>query len=584
MRRLSARSLLCPLVFALTMLVVGGCAAIPTDSSPRPLGTLGRQRMTTSLPRPESGMTPESLVRAFLKATADPDARHAAAREFLTPSAAAAWNDQGAATILSDINVLSDNRTDSQLTVQVSGRLIGQLAPDGQLTAQSGTSTSTLALVRSGEDWRIDGALPAGVIMDASQFSVSYVTHNLYFPDPSDHRLAADPRWIYVGTSPTADVLLAMLIQGPDPSLNGAVINEFPAGATLNGPTEPLGGGGIRVDLSGMAGLADADRTALAAQIVWTLSGAGVPGPYEINVDGSPLDGQFAGGWRITDLAQYDPNAVPDPSIGLHALAGGAFGTVGDGRITPIPGEFGTTHSLVSAQLSRSGKRIAAVTQEGPAPAPQRLLVGPYGGYGAVVAEGPTMSRPSFGVDDNTVWVVLGGNDIRRTIVDESGGPTRIDSIDPGTIHGLISGPITELQLSPDGSRVALIVGGKIVLAVVNREPNGAVSIGAARLLAPAINSSALSLSWQTATQLVVALDSADEAVVTIGIDGSQPIALPTGNLTPPVRAIVASSGTVYAADTRAVLRLDFDATQQDQYWTEVPATAGATAIPVLPS
>lgn len=581
MRRASARSLLCTLVFALTVVIVAGCAAIPTDSSPRPLGTLGRQRPTTSVPRPESGMTPESLVRAFLKASADPTGRHAAAREFLTPAASATWNDQGAGTILSDINVLSDNRTDRQLTVQVSGRLIGQLAPDGQLTAQSGTSTSTLALVRVGDDWRIDGALPAGVIMDASQFSVSYVTHNLYFPGPSDHRLAVDPRWLFVGSAPVADMLLSMLIQGPDPSLTGAVTNEFPAGAGLRRPTEGLSGGGLRIDLSGVG---DADRTLLAAQIVWTLSGAGIAGPYEIDVDGSPLNGEYATGWRTTDLAQFDPNAGPDPSIGLHAVAGGAFGTVRDGRITPIPGEFGTTHNLVSAQLSASGKRIAAVTQEGSAPAPQRLLVGPYGGYGAVVAEGPTMSRPSFGVDDTMVWVVLGGNDIRRMMVDSAGGSTRVDSIDPGTIRGLISGPITELQLSPDGSRVALIVGGKIVLAVVIRQPNGAVSIGAARLLAPAINSSALSLSWQTPTQLVVALDSADEPVVTISIDGSQPIALPTGNLTPPVRAIVASSGTVYAADSRALQRLDFAATQQDQYWTEVPGTAGATAVPVLPS
>jgi hypothetical protein len=569
------------LVFALTIVIVAGCAAIPTDSSPRPLGTLGRQRPTTSVPRPESGMTPESLVRAFLKASADPTGRHAAAREFLTPAASATWNDQGAGTILSDINVLSDNRTDRQLTVQVSGRLIGQLAPDGQLTAQSGTSTSTLALVRVGDDWRIDGALPAGVIMDASQFSVSYVTHNLYFPGPSDHRLAVDPRWLFVGSAPVADMLLSMLIQGPDPSLTGAVTNEFPAGAGLRRPTEGLSGGGLRIDLSGVG---DADRTLLAAQIVWTLSGAGIAGPYEIDVDGSPLNGEYATGWRTTDLAQFDPNAGPDPSIGLHAVAGGAFGTVRDGRITPIPGEFGTTHNLVSAQLSASGKRIAAVTQEGSAPAPQRLLVGPYGGYGAVVAEGPTMSRPSFGVDDTMVWVVLGGNDIRRMMVDSAGGSTRVDSIDPGTIRGLISGPITELQLSPDGSRVALIVGGKIVLAVVIRQPNGAVSIGAARLLAPAINSSALSLSWQTPTQLVVALDSADEPVVTISIDGAQPIALPTGNLTPPVRAIVASSGTVYAADSRALQRLDFAATQQDQYWTEVPGTAGATAVPVLPS
>lgn len=578
------RMLLAPFIFALTVLIIAGCAAIPTDSSPRPLGTLGPHRMTTTVPRPESGMSPESLVRAFLKAAADPESRHAAARAFLTSGADSAWNDQGASTILSDINVLSDNRTDRQLTVQISGRTVGQLAPDGQLTAQSGTSSTTLSLVRVGDDWRIDSVPPAGVIIDSSQFNVSYVTHNLYFPDPTGHVLVVDPRWLYVGSAPMADELLTLLIQGPDQGLSGTVVNRFPAGSMLGRPTESIHGGGIQVELTGMPTPIDGERTQLAAQIVWTLNTAGISGPYQIEIDGTPIDAQYSNGWRTSDVAQYDPTAAPDPAIGLHALVGGSFAKVADGRVTPIAGEFGTTHNLVSAQLALSGKQVAAVTQEGPAPAPQHLLVGPYGGYGAVVAEGSTISRPSFGINENTVWVVLGGNDIRRTITDSSGGPVRVDSIDSGSIRGLISGPITELQLSPDASRAALIVGGKIVLAVVDRDPNGSVSIGAARLLAPAINSSAVSLGWQTNTQLVVALDSSDEPVVTIGIDGTQPIALPTGNLTPPLRAIVASPGTVYAADARAVLRLDYSPTQQDQYWTEVRGTAGTSALPVLPN
>ncbi len=66
-------------------------------------------------------------------------------------------------------------------------------------------------------------------------------------------------------------------------------------------------------------------------------------------------------------------------------------------------------------------------------------------------------------------------------------------------------------------------------------------------------------------------------------IDGTPPGALPSGNLTPPVTAVAANQSTIYAADSRGVLRLGSTNDEPDQYWGEVTPTMGSNSIPVLP-
>ena len=68
------------------MVLLSGCAGVPSSSAPQAIGTVERPA-PKQLPEPNSSMDPDQTLREFLKATADPADRHAAARQFLTDSA-----------------------------------------------------------------------------------------------------------------------------------------------------------------------------------------------------------------------------------------------------------------------------------------------------------------------------------------------------------------------------------------------------------------------------------------------------------------------------------------------------------------
>ena len=86
------------LLVALVM-VLPGCAGVPSSSAPQAIGTVERPA-PQSLPKPTPGMEPDMLLREFLKATADPANRHLAARQFLTESASSSWDDAGSALLI----------------------------------------------------------------------------------------------------------------------------------------------------------------------------------------------------------------------------------------------------------------------------------------------------------------------------------------------------------------------------------------------------------------------------------------------------------------------------------------------------
>ena len=118
------------------------------------------------------------------------------------------------------------------------------------------------------------------------------------------------------------------------------------------------GYGGARIDLENLSTTDPHSRQLLAAQIIWTLSRAGINGPYVINADGAALDDRFAEGWNTSDVAATDPGADPGAAAGLHALVGGSLVSL-DGQKAPrVPGSFGQMPDQTSATLSRSGQEV----------------------------------------------------------------------------------------------------------------------------------------------------------------------------------------------------------------------------------
>ncbi|SIS15724.1 Sporulation and spore germination [Williamsia sterculiae] len=565
------------LVIVVIAAVVGGCVSIPTSSSPQPIGSLERRNPSANVPSPTPGMDPESLVRAFLKAGVNPGSGHLAARQFLTTKASDDWDDRGGSLILGQINVLTDDRTADAFSVRLIGDNTGTLQSNGQLIPASGRVEIKLGLVRQNGEWRIDGPLPAGAILDRTVFENSYQSHSLYFPSTDGRRLVADPRWLYAANRQLPDQLIGLLIQGPSDDIARAVNNPFNAGSNLRGSIT-TDGGGVRMDLTGLVDTDDQVRTLLAAQIVWTLARNEIPGPYRIDADGVALLDKYPGGLQTTDVAALDPTAVPAETVGLNVIRGGALLKVEQAGESPAPGPTGTSNSIIAAALSPDGSTVAIVQRAGSG---QSLSLARYGGTPQEVLRGSSITRPSFAGDANAVWSVVDGKVVRISIDPTSGATQRVES-DSGSVGSAASGQITEFQVSRDGARVAMIVGGQVVLGVISTDRNR-YSLGGVRTAAYNIGGPAVSLDWASGDTVVVARATTDTPVVQVQINGTPAVGLLSSNLTPPVSAVVANSSTIYVADSRGVLRLSSNNGEPDQYWNEVGPTMGSNSIPVLP-
>nr|WP_254623020.1 MtrAB system accessory lipoprotein LpqB [Rhodococcus sp. W8901] len=587
-----SRTLVAAASLAALLLGTAGCANLPDSSTPQAIGTIERAPVSTSVEAPAPGREPDLLLRDFVKASTDPANRHLAARQYLTKDMSARWDDAASATIVDKIDLILESRTADRAVYTIRANRVGQLEPGGLYQAQEGTFEAKFSWAKVDGEWRIDD-LPNGVIMDRPQFLNSYQRKSLYFLDPTAQTVVPDPRWIAASPDQMVTQLIGLLIDGPKPSLAGAVRNELGSGVSVLGTITKADGrasqvgvglGGVSVDFQGLGRMNTQSRELLAAQVVWTLANADISGPYVLLADGQPLDERYPEGWTTADVASLNPLATTSATVGLHALRGGGLASVNDGVVAPVPGYFGASDNLRSIALSRDGTLTAAVAEtRRPAPEPQTaLVVGTYDGNVATALEAQSITRPSWAFDGSTVWAAVNGSTVVRVVRETGTGKLTTMNVETGAINA-IGGPITELRLSRDGVRAALIVDGKVYVATVMQQPDGEFSLTNPRAIAHGLGSPAVSLDWSTGDTVVVARSGSDVPVVQLAVDGSRMDSLPSRNLTSPVVAVDASSTTEFVADSRAVFQLNNNDPAGDRYWREVPGLTGTNAVPVLP-
>ncbi|MGV0791625.1 MtrAB system accessory lipoprotein LpqB [Mycolicibacterium sp. XJ1819] len=575
----------------LLVLGLAGCAGVPSSSAPQAIGTVDRPA-PPSLPKPTPGMDPDVLLREFLKATADPANRHLAARQFLTESASREWDDAGSALLIDNV-VFVETRGPDRVSVRMRADILGSLSDMGVFETGEGAlpDPEPIELVKTPDGWRID-KLPNGVFLDWQQFQSTYKRHTLYFVDPTGSTVVPDPRYVAVSDpDQLATELVSKLIAGPRPEMADTVRNLLGPPLKLRGPVTRADGGkmgvgrgygGARVDLDNLSTTDPHSRQLLAAQIIWTLNRAGVSGPYVINADGTALDDRFADGWETSDVAVTDPGAVSGAAAGLHALVGGSLVALDGQRAPPVPGAFGAMPGQSAATVSRSGQEVASVVtvRAGAPDMASSLWVGPLGGQAAQVLDGRSMSRPSWALDD-AIWVVLDGINVVRVIQDASGRPARLP-VDTAIVANRFPGVITELQLSRDGTRAAMVIEGQVVLAGVQQTPDGGYALTYPRRLGFGMRNTVVSLSWRTGDDIVVSRTDPRHPVSYVNLDGVNSDG-PSRNLLMPVTTVVANPSTVYVADARGVLQLSGSAVDDDPGWVEVGPLMVAGAVPVLP-
>ena len=583
-----ALSVLCLLVLAVTL---AGCAGVPSSSAPQAIGTVDRPA-PPSLPTPTPDMDPDVLLREFLKATADPANRHLAARQFLTESASQEWDDAGSATLIDRV-VFVETRRPDRVSVTMRADILGSLSDVGVFETGAGAlpDPGPIELVRTTGGWRIN-KLPNGVFLDWQQFQATYKRNTLYFVDPTGKTVVPDPRYVAVSDpDQLATELITKMIFGQRPEMANTVRNLLAAPMRLRSPVTRADGGktgvgrgygGARIDLENLSTTDPHSRQLLAAQIIWTLSRAGINGPYVINADGAALDDRFAAGWSTTDVAATDPGADPGAAAGLHALIGGSLVSLDGDKAPRVQGAFGQMPDQTAASLSRSGQEVASVVtlRPGAPDMASSLWVGPVGGDAGQALDGRTVSRPSWSLDA-AVWVVVDGNNVVRVIQEAATGqPARIP-IDATAVQTRFPGPISELALSRDGTRAAMVIEGKVILAGVEQTAGGQYALTRPRRLGFGLGDTAVSLSWRTGDDIVVSRTDSQYPVSYVNLDGVNSDG-PSRNLLTPVTTVSANPSAVYVADPRGVLQLTGSAAQDDLGWAEVRPLMAVGAIPVL--
>ncbi|HEY5841778.1 MAG TPA: MtrAB system accessory lipoprotein LpqB [Mycobacterium sp.] len=572
--------------------LLAGCAGVPNSSSPQAIGTVERPA-PQSLPKPTPGMEPDLLLREFLKATADPANRHLAARQFLTESASANWDDAGSSLLIDNV-VFVETRSAERVSVSMRADILGSLSDMGVFETAEGAlpDPGDIELVKTSDGWRID-RLPNGVFLDWQQFQQTYKRHTLYFVDPTGKTTVPDPRYFAVSDpDQLATELVSKLIAGPRPEMANTVRNMAASPLRLRGlVTRADGGktgvgrgyGGARVELEGLANTDPHSRQLLAAQVIWTLARSDIKGPYVINADGAALDDRFADGWEATDVAATDPGVADGASAGLHALVGGSLVFLDGQRSTRVPGSFGSMPDQKSAALSRDGHDVASVVtvRPGAPDSASSLWIGANGQDAVESADGRSMSRPTWSLDE-AVWVVVDGNNVIRVIQEAaSGQPARIP-VDSTAVATKFPGAIGELQLSRDGTRAAMVIEGQIVLAGVEQTAGGEFALTYPRRLAFGLGSSVVSLSWRTGDDIVVSRNDPAHPVAYVNLDGVNSDG-PSRNLSLPVSIVAANPSTVYLADQRGVMQLSGSGAEDDQAWADVRPFIAAGVIPVMP-
>jgi hypothetical protein len=524
----------------LAVLALAGCASVPDTSPVEPLHRVTEGDGSATPPGPGENVTPIDLVTGFINASASADNRHAAARRFLSPGAQN-WDDAASLSVLdAQLGTTSSTRTEDdadRATVNLHATELGRLGPDGSFVQDERAVDLEYHVAKVDGQWRVSGP-PPGVVVRLPEFRANYKSVKLTFMDPLRHTPVSDRR--YFASNPAQTLpsrVMDALLGGPSAALTGAATSTIPRTARLRSNVAPAPDGSVSVDMTELGDLDDQQRRLIAQQVTLSLAEVNVAKVALLD-DGAPL---LPGHPSVTPDAFTAMGSDDGPAAdvpGLVVVEGRAHVLTSSELGGPVPGPAGSgNYSLLSAAMSPDGERMAAVTRM----AGRQLLIGPSGGALAPSGvQADALTRPTWTPDASEVWTVRDQTTVTRVVFDQNGRA----SVQPVGADALSAvGPIEDLSLSRDGSRVAAVVGGQLMVGTVLRSAGGSVTVGNVRTLRPVELTELTSVSWLADDQLAVAGRRSTVTVGEVSVDGLDLLPLPSNNLTPPLTAVAAAPG-----------------------------------------
>jgi hypothetical protein len=536
------------LVTLLALLVLAGCTGVPTSSAPATVEPVTPQVRTTALPPPFLNGDPRTIVQWFLVANASNTGDHNNARSYLTSAASNGWSDGGATIIANDFSIGTYNQRAHAVTVY--GRVLGTLDQHGiytpSLLAQGeggGRQPFVFDIAKAGTAYRISN-LHSGLLLTDQQFRSTYQQRVLYFYDAAKDSLVADLRWSALADrTELAEWLLTQLVDGPRPELQNAVsLDTLPAQADARQMLVRLGSP-TDVEVPGSSQLDPAARDRLAAQLAETLDEPLSGGLITITDGGRPVTIRAVQGtqFNAADFSQAIGPPLPESKV-YYLQAGRVHDDSGKALTGPLGGGGTSLSSVAVSRPKADGPLlVAGVAGTGSA---ARLEVGTQRGLQATGVRG-VLSRPAFVPGRGEVWIGDGSQVYRVNVGD---GTPRAHVVPIRAVSG--GGQVLSVRLSPEGSRVAMVVSGaggsaQLYIGSVVRGA-GAVSIDGLVPISPQ-GVVVRDVAWLDSFKLFAIgylVGSQDSRTFETGADGSEWTNQTIGNLPSPPDTVTASTAS----------------------------------------
>lgn len=459
------------LMLAAALTVLSGCSSIPTTG---PVGTASAESDGSLLvdnfalaprgPSQSGDETPGEILQGFITAGTGAADDYSVAREFLTDGAADTWSPTDRVLIYgADPNIVpSADGSDYSIQLEV----VGSVDNRGIRTDRASGTTETLTakLEQVDGQWRI-GAIPNGIMVSEVNFSLLFLSHNLYFYSSSYDFWVPDTRWFVQKSGIAANVVKAML-EGPAPYLQGAVSSAFPAGTSLARDAVPVVSGAATVDLSAdvLQDSSDLNRQQMALQLQQNLANLNNVNSVNMTVN-----------QRSVDLGKESSalvEAVADPEVGGTQIVAyqNELAYFKDGQLQPIEGmpsvaEYEPRDPALSLDLATiaflNGDRSAL------------LMTGPNQDVRSVV-DGSSLTAPSMDPGKWTWTASQSGSGARILALPPGGAQEDVQSL---AVPWLAEVNVSELRISRDGARALLVTsqGGssQVMVAGIVRDANG---------------------------------------------------------------------------------------------------------------
>lgn len=537
MRRLLA-------LFSVFLLLVTGCANIPLESQPVVAPGDQPAQAAVDVPEPAAGIDPLTVARQFVRASASPGRDNAEARVYLDDESRRTWKPAPGMTIIDDTfgtvyeTGVAQTEPNEQL-VNVRGFTLGRLGADSAFTPLKEDYSQQFRLRKEANgQWRIVNP-PQNLVVTAEDFSVNYFRVPVSFYSPDSGAFVPDLR--YVAARPQSGLpglVMDLVLKGPSEGLQGSVKDLLGGQVTTETNVRSADDGTLVIALDGAGGISLADRSLIAAQIVLSLQTVTLS-RIRLLADGTPLVPGHEY-WRSSELPAYNAGVAPGSELVGLMTVNGRVRSLGDGR--PVEGPAGNGgYQVESAAQSVDGKRLAVVERREDR---QWLRVGDFGrDLAPADLFGGSLSRPTWrpvapgGGVSGEVWTVVDHTTVVRVALAADGRWVKA-AVDATSLTRI--GQITELRLSRDGTRLAAVVNGQLVVASIVRTADSVV-LRSPRILQERDLKDVVAIDWAAQDSLIVATSSTSQPVVKVSVDGQRMDYFNSSNLTPPVHGVTAA-------------------------------------------